>query len=92
MPKPRVAQVKPCRSAPSHCSPGATTPSPQPLFAESLPPPEPEEEEEDAPVAVIGVSAPVLWAPVLPGRELEVALSLMLSPPTLPGETIALVV
>jgi hypothetical protein len=40
LPKPRVEQSKPWRSAPSHCSPMPTMPSPQavgPVVAESVP-------------------------------------------------------
>jgi len=34
--RPRLMQVKPCRSAPSHCSPGLIAPSPQPAASVSL--------------------------------------------------------
>jgi hypothetical protein len=51
--RPRLMQSKPCKSAPSHCSPGEIAPSPQPAPPSVVdPPPDASASGDVAPVSV----------------------------------------
>jgi hypothetical protein len=83
--KPRLLQSKPCRSEPSHCSPGLIMPSPQPAGPLSSDGAESLDESAGAVVCVVAVVSPaLLLLPVLLAPLVEVLSSpppLLVEPP-----------